>query len=299
MCAWPGSSAALEQAARLAGPHAQVTAVQALLGGTHARTSLIQTSNPELQVVLREFPPGDDAASHEVRVLRALDGLGGLAPRLLASNIDGVASQGSWLLISRLPGVADITPAQPAAAAEELGQALARIHATSRRRLTGFPSVLDRPGGSRGGFSGPAASVVSASWDRLASAPQVLTHRDFWSGNVVWDGGELTGVVDWPGAALGPRGFDVGWCRLDLYLLHGERIADRFLDSYQAASQTSLPDLQLWDLWAVAQSCQIVETWMPNYRDLGRTDLTAAELRHRHSAWTQRLLASSRHQLGT
>jgi aminoglycoside phosphotransferase (APT) family kinase protein len=296
MCAWPGSSAALEQAARLAGPHAQVTKVQVLLGGTHARTSLIQTDNPELQVVLRQFPPGDDAASHEIRVLRALDGLGGLAPRLLASNIDGAASQGSWLLISRLPGIADITPDQPAAAAEQLGQALARIHATYGWRLTGLPSVLDRPSGSRGGFSGPAASVVSASWDWLARAPHVLTHCDFWSGNAVWDGHELTGVVDWPGGALGPRGFDVGWCRLDLYLLHGERIADRFLAAYQAASQVGLPDLLLWDLWAVAQSHQIVETWMPNYCDLGRTDLTAAELRNRHSAWTQRLLARRRDQ---
>jgi aminoglycoside phosphotransferase (APT) family kinase protein len=298
MCAWPGSSAALEQAARLAGPHAQVTAVQPLLGGTHARTTLIQTVNPELQVVLREFPPGDDAASHEIQVLRALDGLGGLAPRLLASDIDSAASQGSWLLISRLPGTADIIPEQPAAAAVQLGQALARIHAAPRDRLDGFPSVLDWPDGSHAELSGPAASAVDASWDLLAGVPHVLTHYDFWSGNVVWDGGVLTGVVDWPGGALGPRGFDVGWCRLDLYLLHGETTADVFLGAYQAASQSVLPDPLLWDLWAVARSHQIVEDWMPNYRDLGRTDLTAAELRDRHSAWTQRLLAS-RNQPGT
>jgi aminoglycoside phosphotransferase (APT) family kinase protein len=298
MCAWPVSSAALEQAARLAGPHAQIKAVQALLGGTHAQTSLIRTAHPELQVVLREFPPGDDAASHETRVLRALDGLGGLAPRLLASGIDGAEPPGSWVLISRLPGIADITPDRPAVAAEQLGQALARIHATPQHRLSGFPSVLDRPGGSRTALSGPAAGVVGASWNLLARAPHVLTHHDFWSGNVVWDGAELTGVVDWSGSALGPRGFDVSWCRLDLYLLHSESTADEFLDSYQAVSQSDLPDSLLWDLWAVAQSDQIVETWVPNYRDLGRADLTAAELRHRHSAWTQRLLGR-RNQPGT
>jgi aminoglycoside phosphotransferase (APT) family kinase protein len=292
MCAGPGSRAAMEQAARLAGPDARVTAVQALLGGTHARTTLIQTANPELQVVLREFPPGDDAASQEIRVLRALDGLGGMVPRLLASGIDGAAPAGSWLLISRLPGLADITPDQPSACAEQLGQALARIHATRGHRLAGFPSVLDRPGGSRTELSGPAASVVAASWKLVASAPRVLTHHDFWSGNVVWDDGVLTGIVDWSGGALGPPGFDVGWCRLDLYLLHGERIADKFLNSYQAASQSVLPDPLLWDLWAVARSHGIVETWVPNYRDLGRSDLTAAELRSRHSAWTENLLAN-------
>jgi aminoglycoside phosphotransferase (APT) family kinase protein len=152
--------------------------------------------------------------------------------------------------------------------------------------------VLDRPGGSFGDISGPAASHVAAGRELLASAPAVLTHYDFWSGNVVWEEGVLTGVVDWSGGALGPAGFDVGWCRLDLYLLYGERIADMFLDSYQAASESALPDRPLWDLWAVARSDQIVETWVPNYRDLGRGDLTARKLRDRHTAWTERLLAN-------
>ena len=47
----------------------------------------------------------------------------------------------------------------------------------------------------------------------------------------------------------GPRGFDVGWCRLDLYLLYGEHIADVFLDSYQTASRSALVignSLQAW-----------------------------------------------------
>ncbi|MBO0788394.1 MAG: aminoglycoside phosphotransferase family protein, partial [Actinobacteria bacterium] len=213
----------------------------------------------------------------------------GLAPRLLASALDDGSHEGSWVLISRLPGAADITPALPAAAAAQLGQALARIHATPRHRRAGLRSVLDRPGEST---SGPAASAVAARWDLLAGAPAVLTHHDFWSGNVVWNGGILTGVVDWTGAGTGPRGFDVGWCRLDLYLLHGEQVADTFLDSYQAASGSRLASPLLADLWAVARSHDQVETWMPNYRDLGRADLTASELRSRHTAWTEHLLAS-------
>jgi 8-oxo-dGTP pyrophosphatase MutT (NUDIX family) len=145
-----GSRAAIAQAARLAGPDAQVTAVRALAGGTHARTTLIKTANPELEVVLREFPPGDDAASRETRVLRALDGLGGLAPRLLGGGTDGVAAEGSWLVITRLPGAADITPDEPAPWAGQLGRALARLHATPLDRLAELPSVLDRPGGIPG-----------------------------------------------------------------------------------------------------------------------------------------------------
>lgn len=42
--------------------------------------------------------------------------------------------------------------------------------------------------------------------------------------------------------------------------------------------------------WSAARSHDDVENWIPNYRDLGRGDLTAAELRKRHSARTERLL---------
>jgi aminoglycoside phosphotransferase (APT) family kinase protein len=252
----PRFPVAVERAAGLAGPDATVQGIHALAGGTHARTYLIRTADPELEFILREFPAGDDAACNESRVLSALGGLGGLAPRLLANGTGG-ASEGAWTLISRLPGAADITPGSPAAWAGQLGGALARIHAAPRHCLAGFQSVSGRPGGSAATVSGPAAGVVMA-----------------------------TGVVDWSGGALGPRGFDVGWCRLDLYLLYDEHIAARFLD----ASKSVLPDLLLWDLWAVARSYEHVESWVPNYRDLGRADLTATELRSRHSAWTRYLI---------
>jgi aminoglycoside phosphotransferase (APT) family kinase protein len=121
----------------------------------------------------------------------------------------------------------------------------------------------------------------------------VLTHNDFWSGNTVWQRGRLTGVVDWPGAALGPPSYDLGWCRLDLYLLFDQYIADRFLESYLAASSAAAPDPLLSDLWAVARSHTYVESWVPNYRDLGRPDLTARVLRERHTAWTGHLIECS------
>jgi aminoglycoside phosphotransferase (APT) family kinase protein len=287
----PRSLEAVEQAARLAGPDATIQTLQALAGGTHARTTLIRTANPETEVVLREFPAGDDAVGRETKVLLALDGLDGLAPRVLASDTAHVTSRGSWLLISRLPGSADITPHNPAAQADQLGRALARIYQAPVPGLADLPSVFDLPAGARIAVSGPAASVVAANWEILASTPRALAHSDFWSGNVVWDDEVLTGVVDWPGGCLGPPGFDTGWCRLDLYLLHGQAIADTFLHAYNAASRAALLDPLLWDLWAVARSDEIVETWVPNYRDLGRTDLTAARLRSRHTAWTQHLLA--------
>ena len=200
----PRSAAAIDRVAALAGPDATVRGTLVLAGGTHARTCLIQTADPEREFVLREFPPGDPAVGDEMRVLDALDGLGGLAPRLLAADPDG-SKEGPWILISRLPGLADITPADPPGFARQLGEALARIHATASDRLAGLPRVFDRPGESTAALDGPAASLVSARWESLAIEPTALTHYDFWSGNTVWLNGILTGVVDWSGAALGPR----------------------------------------------------------------------------------------------
>ena len=70
-------------------------------------------------------------------------------------------------------------------------------------------------------------------------------------------------------------------------------LTDAFLAAYQAAAGAAVPGLRLWDLWAAARSDATVQTWVPNYRDLGRADLTAAELRRRHAAWTARRLAAS------
>ena len=287
----PVSAEAATLIAGLAGPGAAVTSARPLKGGAQASTWLVRTTSPEREFILREFPPGDDAAVREARVLRALNGLNGLVPLLLADGVAAASARG-WTVTSRLPGTADLVPGDRSAWASQLGSALARIHATPVSHAAGLPNLFLRreARASLEALSGPAASAVAAGWRSLTSVPFVLCHGDYYSGNTVWDSGTLTGVVDWPCAAAGPPGFDVGWCRLDLYLLYGEQVADTFLASYQAAGGISRDPLP-WDLWAAARSHQDVGTWAASFADLGRSDLTAAELRARHTAWTTSLLA--------
>ena len=124
---------------------------------------------------------------------------------------------------------------------------------------------------------------------RLVTSPEVLTHCDYWSGNVVWRDGRLTGIVDWAGGSRGPRGFDLGWCRLDLILLFDEQIADDFLAAYEAGTGQAVGEIRLWDCWAAAYSDDAVGSWAPNYLPLGRADLDEDELRRRHAQWTARI----------
>ena len=212
----PPPAGALEEVRRLAGLSATIASVVPLEGGQHAATWRVDTEGPALSVVVRRFPPGDPAGESEVRILRALDGLGGSAPLLLGSDLFGRWSESPVTLISWLDGVADIVPDDPDRWATQLGHTLAGVHAATGDRLKVLPSVLERERNGEDGLDGPFAASVRSDWSRIAGSPEVLTHSDYWSGNVVWRDGVLTGVVDWSGAARGPRGYDVGWCRLDL-----------------------------------------------------------------------------------
>lgn len=284
------SAGALEEVRRLAGSSAAIRSVIRLEGGQHADTWRVDTANPELTVVVRQFPAADPAGAREQRVLRTLDGLGGLAPVLLGGDLDGQWSEYPTSLISWLDGQADITPSDPEKWAIQLGDALATVHAMPGDRLAGLASVFDRGGGSQEVLDGPLETVIRSRWTQITASPVVLTHSDYWSGNVVWREERLTGIVDWSGGARGPRGFDVGWCRLDLVLLLEERIADVFLAAYEGAIGCTIDDIALWDGWAVTHSHEAVETWAANYAPLGRADLDGEELRQRHSQWTARLL---------
>jgi aminoglycoside phosphotransferase (APT) family kinase protein len=282
------SPGALEEVRRLAGPSAVIADVARLQGGQHADTWRVDTDNPVASVVVRQFPTADSAARHEQLVLRTLDGLGGLAPVLLGGDLDGHWSAHPTTLISWLDGQADITPRDPETWARELGRALALVHAVPSGGLADLASVFDRRG-SQAELDGPLASAVRSRWSQITASPEVLTHCDYWSGNVVWREGRLTGIVDWSGGARGPRGYDLSWCRLDLVLLFDERIADVFLAAYETAIGQSMGDVLLWDGWALARSYDTVETWTPNYAPLGRGDLDKHELRRRHSLWSARV----------
>jgi hypothetical protein len=53
---------------------------------------------------------------------------------------------------------------------------------------------------------------------------------------VLWCDGRLTGVVDWPNAATGNRGGDVGHCRLNLAVLFDAKTAGDYLVMYERAA---------------------------------------------------------------
>ena len=133
------SAGALEEVRRLAGSSAVILDVARLEGGQHADTWRVDTDNPAFSVVVRQFPIADSAACHEQRVLRALDGLGGLAPVLLGGDLDGQWSEHPTSLISWLDGEPDITPSDPESVGARAGSR-AGSGARGARRPAGGPA---------------------------------------------------------------------------------------------------------------------------------------------------------------
>lgn len=69
----------------------------------------------------------------------------------------------------------------------------------------------------------------------IQPVPPTLVHTDYWMGNVLWDGQRIAAVIDWEEASYSVRRFDVGCCRMDMFLSKmGKVAADEFLAVYEA-----------------------------------------------------------------
>jgi aminoglycoside phosphotransferase (APT) family kinase protein len=99
-----------------------------------------------------------------------------------------------------------------------------------------------------------------------------LLHGDFHPGQTLWSRGRLSGIVDWGDLALGPRWYEVAYCRVDVLLLCGVKGADRLLEHYIAITGLEPVDLPAFDLLCALHARQWGHRFLEAYRDQGRTD---------------------------
>ena len=128
-----------------------------------------------------------------------------------------------------LPGRPLLAPRDPIAWGRQLARALAAIHLNA---LTGIDvgflpcleawlnTMLASESSRRRVAEHPDGESVWSALQRCRPYPPVvsstLVHGDYWVGNTLWQGGRLTGVVDWSDAFLGDPAADVGYCRTGL-----------------------------------------------------------------------------------
>jgi aminoglycoside phosphotransferase (APT) family kinase protein len=279
------------------GRGARVIGSRRLTGGlTSLVTELtIDSSGNRTQYVLRSFEPSDEYADWRVRSIESeaatlprLEGTGIPAPRLIGVMMDPEVG-GPALLMTRLPGAVELMPADRGEWLQQMAATLARIH-----DLPAFgPPFEVWNDASR--LAVPADAMHPDIWREafgVAGQPppspsHTFIHRDYQHFNLLWLNGRLTGVVDWPGACVGPPDLDVGHCRLNLTLLFSADAADRFRDCYEIEAGRQVDPY--WDMHALLSYSADWQYFLPMQID-GRAPFDAAGMTGRMEEALERAL---------
>jgi aminoglycoside phosphotransferase (APT) family kinase protein len=220
-----------------------VTATRALRGGTASAVHLLTVARPGgvTRVVLRRYVreglnlEGRDMAEREARALAFTAHLDVPTPELLAVDPRGEEAGTPAVLMSRLPGAVRWWPPDSDRWLAGLAALLPVIHAAPlpspvpafvpyRQDSYQLPAWARRPR--------IWAQAVEIYHQPVPEGPRVFLHRDFHPGNVLWQRGKVTGVVDWPGASTGPPSADVGHCRANLFA-YGATAVARFTQVWE------------------------------------------------------------------
>jgi aminoglycoside phosphotransferase (APT) family kinase protein len=171
------------------------------------------------------------------------------APRSLALDADGEHADTAAHLMTYLPGHLDHERTDDAFLTA-LARLLAEIHDV---RSVTWPRTF-QSWAYEAKWIVPEWSARPEVWQRAfdvlaAGDPDYepcFLHRDFGPHNVLWDGGHLSGVVDWVETSTGPAWLDVAHCASNLARRHGTEVAARFAAAYVA--ETGRQPAPYWDV---------------------------------------------------
>jgi aminoglycoside phosphotransferase (APT) family kinase protein len=216
----------------------QVAAFRALDGGMSSAVHAVDLADGRA-LVLRRYVREDWLAEEpgvprrEATALELLEDRPLPTPQLVAVDPDGGDAGDPAVLMTRLAGAIDWAPAHLDAFLAGLAALLPHIHATPV--VAGLPDYSPY---ALEAFHPPPWSTRPEVWERgfaVFDGPppgdeRVFIHRDFHPGNVLWQGGAVSGVVDWANASVGAPEADIGHCRMNLAGVFGLEAADRFLE---------------------------------------------------------------------
>jgi aminoglycoside phosphotransferase (APT) family kinase protein len=252
-----------------------VVGIERLPGGVSAHVSRVdlESGAGRRSVVVRQYGDADLRANPhiarlEMSVLRAITAAGIPAPQPLQLVDDPTQPGAPYLVTSLLEGAPaaelDVMPE----AGRLLAEILTRIHAVDVRkaRIRGLPNAaarvrnqMQRASAAEGEPLDPNQGGLTLPWTTVNKA--VLLHGDFWSGNILWQQGQISGVVDWEDACLGDPLKDVSNCRAELYIAGQESTMHRFTEAYLALRRVDAWSLSFWDAWHASTILERLPEW--------------------------------------
>ena len=288
-----------------------VVATRRLTGGISAGMDVVEIErggDREL-VVLRRYvndvwlSVDPDLAWREARVLEHLGTHGVPAPRLLAVDGDGSGAGAVCLVMTHVAGRTEHQPTDRQAWLDGLVATVLAIHrvpVTPELGLRDHDAQLDvdiglpRPVRHGHQVDEDLWTVVAANWPTVTRRPITLVHADYHPGNVLWDDGRVSAVVDWTIATTGQATADLCYLRLDVSLALGLDVGDEVSESYRRLAGEELEDRPFWDFLAAVRAHGFVDSWWGSYVEFGLTDLPLAVVEERYETF----LARARSELG-
>ncbi len=283
-------------------PDVAVSNLSRIFGGASRETwafdaswTAADGSQQQCGFIIRRDPPAsllDSNNDLEFDLYTALAGSGTPVPRVRWIDRAGTELERPFYVMERLPGITDaarlcVSPefaeARPSIARQK-AQILAKIH---RFDIDRVPS-LDRP-------ASPADAALHEveRWERTmrqdALEPQpvlemgfswlkrhlpppperlVLVHGDYRTGNFLYEGSTITGILDWEMAHAGDPIEDLGWVVMKSWRwardhkVGGLCTRDEFVTMYEASggAKVNAGTLKFWEVFSNVKFCIIFLT---------------------------------------
>ncbi|OJF94731.1 phosphotransferase family protein [Alkalibacterium sp. 20] len=267
--------------------------VKPLLGGTSSRLWLLTAhqGGEIIQIALREYTDLEwlavepEIAEQEARNLLSARHLSFAVPVLLAADPYAFKTTHPTVAMSYVAGDVVLDPADRSNWIEKLAETLAQLHTNEIDVPYEYIRYFDPETKVKAVWS-TCPDLWKQAFDYLNQKKQpeinpIFIHRDFHPTNVLFKDSNISGVVDWSNACMGPREVDVAHCRWNLTMLYGLNVADEFLEAYLKYSTLQKYD-PYWDLEALGN----VYTEEPpavyaGWKTFGKTNITAALMRER------------------
>lgn len=249
---------------RSTGPSARVVAVDELPPSSTEkhRIELGEGGGSTRVLVLRRYHDTERLATdfayvpaNEAETLRILGPTGVPAPALIAVDLAPESCDVPAILETGVPGRSSFMPFDGVDLERflrRLAAVLVEIHAVGG----GGSLPAYRRYAEDGAPAIPPWSPRPRTWERALSivlegpppGPPRFIHRDVHGGNVLWADDEVSGVVDWVTACIGPAGIDLARMRLNLVSDIGAEAADAFSRAHVEAGGDDAARHAYWDL---------------------------------------------------
>ncbi|MCL4265153.1 MAG: phosphotransferase family protein [Anaerolineae bacterium] len=266
------------------------------LDGSFSNSTVLATAvtptNHTHQFVVRRYAVfGDydrgEKARREYKTLALLAAHGLPVPEPLFLDTTGGVLDTPGIVTSFVAGGQVIAPVDVGSWVRELAATLAQIHAVpvtavetsfllnANAEVVWFLKSGHVPDYMQQHPQGEA--IWQAVHDLLPALVPVrpgLVHVDYWTGNILWQGGRITAVLDWEEAAYGDPGYDVAYMRAELALLGSLPLADQFLAVYEAESGSPVANLPLWELAASVRFIENPAGMIPEWQTFADIPVT-------------------------